>query len=114
ADAQRLQREGIVRSAVEDIGSQSRSDRRTGGDTTIIAGKIAKADLLRGREHTPNQTGHGGGPEINAGAADRGAINLTRTNVRRENAVKFSNGTDHNDDGFPAGTLQYASLNLLR
>ena len=54
-DAQRLQRDGVVRAAIHHIGADADADSAPPVDARVIAGEIAKADLLGRREHAPGQ-----------------------------------------------------------
>src|SRR5690606_23925353 len=99
ADTERLQGEGIIGPAIKHIGTKTGADGGSGGDTAVIAGEVAEADLLRRREHAPDKARHRGGAEIDAGATDRGTIGLPRPDIRTINAIQVGDRADDKANG---------------
>src|ERR1700761_2472669 len=69
-DAQRLQRDGFVRAADQDIGAETEADGGAAVDTGIVAGEIALPEPRRRRIHAPGQPGLLGDADIDADLPD--------------------------------------------
>src|SRR6266849_6872775 len=88
-EAQRLQREGILRAAHQRIGVAADHDRGAGSKPAVVAGKIAGADPARGREHRPTQCRLLREADIEADPPHQPIVRVACTAVRSEPALQL-------------------------
>jgi hypothetical protein len=87
--AERLKREGILRSANQGIAAHTDNNGGAGADTRIISGEVTGTELNGRREHRPGQRGLGGDAEVDANLGDARGVEIVRTALRAEYAADW-------------------------
>jgi hypothetical protein len=111
--AERLKREGIGRTAEQQVAAAAQPERDVAAHAAVVAGEIAAADALGWRVHSPSEAGFGGNAEIDTEAGHMRKIRLRTTAVGVKNAFKGRRGSDHHANVLAAVALQNADLNTL-
>ena len=112
--AQRLQRNRVIRTAHQQVGTDADTRRRVGADATEVTGERAAAEPMARRIDDPRQTGFRGGAQIESEALDARDIRFRRCAIAAaEHALHFGGRSDHVTDVRAAMAFEHAGLNLL-
>src|SRR6266567_4867266 len=87
--AQRLQREGILRPAHQRVGVAPYDDRGAGSEAAIAPGEITRADVACRGEHHPSQCRLLREADIETDPPHQPIVRITRTAVRLEPALQL-------------------------
>src|SRR5437764_10189677 len=110
-EAERLQRQGIVRSPDERVGVAAYADSRTGGDARIIPGKIARTDPARRREHRPGERRLRSETDVEPDPLHERVVRISCAVIRMEPALQLAHRADHEARAAAAAALENSGLN---
>jgi len=112
--AQRLQRNRIVRSANQQVGAEADADRGIGANTAEVTGERAAAEPVAWRVDRPRKAGLRRHAEIETETLDARNVGLSRrAGIAAENALQFRRRADNIADVLAALAFEDAGLNLL-
>ena len=110
--AERLQREGIVRTANQQVAAEADADRSVGANAAEMTGEIAASDLIGRRVNGPGKTGLLGETKVETDTIDPGDVRFGATRRAFENALHFSAGSNDEADVWATLARQHADLQL--
>ena len=112
--AERLKREGVLRTAPQQVAATADAERDVAAHAAVVAGEVAGADAPGRRMHSPGKRGVLGHAEIDTEAADVRQVRLGPAALAVENALKRGCGSDHHADVLAAVTFEHADAHALR
>jgi hypothetical protein len=112
--AERLQRNRVVRTTDQQVGTDTNTRRRVGADTAEVTGQRAAANPVARRVDDPRQTGFRGGAQIEAEALNVSDVGLRRRAiVVAEHALQLCGRADHVTDVRATMAFEDTGLNLF-
>jgi DNA polymerase-3 subunit alpha len=112
--AERLKREGVLRTAPQQVAAAAETERDIAADAAIVAGEVAAADTAGRRMNGPGEAGVLGDAEIDAEAGDMRQIRLGPAAFAAEDAFKRGRGRDHHADVLAAMAFEHTDAHGLR
>src|SRR5947207_2392316 len=109
-NAERLQRDRIVRTADQHVAAQADADRRAALRAGVGARQIARPEPRDRRIDAPCQRGLLGDAKIQADLADSRDIAVFRHALDAQHAAEIGNGADDETDARAAATFEDADL----
>ena len=111
--AERLKREGILRTAPQQVAAAAEEERGVAAHTAVAAGEIARANAPGWRMHGPRKAGVLGDAQIDAEAADMRQVRLGTAAFAAEGAFERGRGCDHHADVLAAAAFKHADAHAL-
>src|SRR5579871_259545 len=111
--AQRLQRDGVVGTAVEPVGADPDTCRRTALRAAVTAGEVTGPKPSDRSEHPPCQRGLFGDAEIDTDLLDARNVEVVRAPVSAKNAAQIGDRTYDKAHARATTAFKYADLNAL-
>src|ERR1700722_5160735 len=112
--AQRLQRDRIVRAADQHIAACPDADRSTALRAGVVARKVAGPEPGDRRPHAPRQRRFLGDADINAYLADGRHVAVLRHALDAQHATEISNRADDEADAGAAAAFEHANLHPIQ
>src|SRR3569623_1822817 len=111
--AEGLQREGVGRTANQEVAAAADADRGIAANAAVAAGQVTRTDLGGRGMHAPAEIGLAGRTEFDAEAADGGNITFGTTAAALEHAIEVGRGRQDLADIRTAVAAKNANLDAL-
>jgi hypothetical protein len=109
-NAERLERDRVVRPADQQIAAAADADLGVAADATVVAGQVATADAAGRGVHGPREVGALGDADIKAETGDGRDVRLRTTAPAGEHAIELRGRSNHHADVLAAVAFEKADL----